>query len=40
MCDLLTKSNRAELQTYKAEEQTFGTPCISTSVIIKNIYGD
>ena len=26
--DLLTESNRAELQTYKLEERTFGTPCI------------
>ena len=25
--DLLTKSNRAEIQTYKVEERTFGTPC-------------
>ena len=24
--DLLTKSNRTEIQTYKAEERTFGTP--------------
>ena len=27
--DLLTKSNRTEIQTYKVEERTFGTPCIS-----------
>ena len=27
--DLLTKSNRTEIQTYKGEERTFGTPCIS-----------
>ena len=26
--DLLTKSNRTEIQTYKVEERTFGTPCI------------
>ena len=26
--DLLTKSNRSEIQTYKVEERTFGTPCI------------
>ena len=27
--DLLTKSNRAEIQTYKVDERTFGTPCNS-----------
>ena len=26
--DLLTKSNRTEIQTYKIEKRTFGTPCI------------
>ena len=26
--DFLTKSNRTEIQTYKVEERTFGTPCI------------
>ena len=26
---LLTKSNRTELQTYRVEEQTFGTSCIT-----------
>ena len=26
--DLLTKSNRTEIQTNKVEERTFGTPCI------------
>ena len=25
--DLLTKSNRTEIQTYEVEERTFGTPC-------------
>ena len=25
--DLPTKSNRTEIQTYKVEERTFGTPC-------------
>ena len=25
--DLLTKSNRTEIQTYKVEERSFGTPC-------------
>ena len=27
--DLLTKSNRTEIQTYKVEERNFGTPCNS-----------
>ena len=27
--DLLTKSNRNEIQTYKVEERTSGTPCNS-----------
>ena len=27
-CHLLTKSNRTEIQTYKVEEQTFGTSSI------------
>ena len=27
--DLFTKSNRTELQTYRVEERTFGTPCIT-----------
>ena len=27
--DLLTKSSRTEIQTYKVEERTFGTPCSS-----------
>ena len=26
--DVLTKSNRTKIQTYKIEERTFGTPCI------------
>ena len=26
--DLLTKSSLTEIQTYKVEERTFGTPCI------------
>ena len=25
--DLLTKSNRTEIQTYEVKERTFGTPC-------------
>ena len=29
--DLLTKSNRSEIQTYKVEERTFGTSCIFLS---------
>ena len=28
LSDLLTKSNRTTLQSYKVEERTFGTPCI------------
>ena len=27
LSDLLTKSNRTTLQSYKVEERTFGTPC-------------
>ena len=27
--DLLTKSNRTEVQTYEVEERTFGTSCIA-----------
>ena len=27
--DLLTKSNRTEIQTYEVEERTFGTQCIN-----------
>ena len=34
--DLLTKSNRTEIQTYKVEERTFGTPCISKMNCIIN----
>ena len=26
--DLITKSNRSIIQSYKVEERTFGTPCI------------
>ena len=26
--DLLNKFNRTEIQTYKVEERTFGTPCM------------
>ena len=26
--DMLTKSNHTEIQTYKVEERTFGTPCV------------
>ena len=29
--DLLTKSNRTEIQTYEVEERTFGAPCTSFS---------
>ena len=31
--DFLTKSNRTEIQTYKVEERTFGTPCTAPSAI-------
>ena len=31
--DLLTKSNRTTLQSYKVEERTFGTPCSGGSYI-------
>ena len=27
LSDLLTKSNRTTLRSYKVEERTFGTPC-------------
>ena len=30
--DLLTKSNRAEIQIYEVEERTFGTPCIEENI--------
>ena len=33
--DLLTKSNRTEIQTYNVEERTFGTPC---SIVCKRIF--
>ena len=38
---VLIKSNRTALQTYKAEERTFGTPCKSTRerVDSKSLYG-
>ena len=35
--DLLTKSNRTELQTYKVEERTFGTPCILQTVLLLDL---
>ena len=35
--DLLTKSNRIEIQTYKVEERTFGTPCISYLVNLRKV---
>ena len=31
--DLLTKSNRTEIQTYEVEERTFGTPCKWLAVV-------
>ena len=33
LSDLLTKSNRTTLQSYKVEERTFGTPC-KTNVLV------
>ena len=35
--DLLTKFNRIEIQTYKVEERTFGTPCISYLVNLRKV---
>ena len=32
--DLLTKSNRTEIRTYKVEERTFGAPCIHCFVLL------
>ena len=32
--DLLTKSNRTEIRTYKVEERTFGAPCIYCFVLL------
>ena len=32
LSDLLTKSNRTTLESYKVEERTFGTPCITMPV--------
>ena len=29
ICQVQSKSNRTEIQTYKVKERTFGTPCIS-----------
>ena len=30
--DLLNKSNRTEIRTYKVEERTFGSPCLSDNL--------
>ena len=41
LSDLLTKSNRTTLQSYKVEERTFGTPCktnILTYFLLRIIY--
>ena len=35
--DLLTKSNRTEIQTYKLEERTFGTPCAAVEGLTQAI---
>ena len=32
--DLLTKSNRTEIRTYKVEERTFGAPCIYRLILL------
>ena len=32
--DLLNKLNRTEIQTYKVEERTFGTPCICIFILV------
>ena len=37
--DLLTKSNRTEIQTYNVEERTFGTPCRIEFPKFENIHG-
>ena len=37
LSDLLTKSNRTTLQSYKVEERTFGTPC-KTNILIYLYY--
>ena len=35
--DLLTKSNRTTLQSYKVEERTFGTPCTAKRAAVRKI---
>ena len=35
--DLLTKSNRTEIQTYEVEERTSGTPCIVIIAVLATI---
>ena len=37
--DLLTKSNRSEIQTYKVEERTFGTPRSRVSIELQRQAG-
>ena len=34
---MLTKSNRTEIQTYKLEERTFGTPCAAVEGLTQAI---
>ena len=34
--DLLTKSNLTEIQTYKVEERTFGTPSTLDNLFLRN----
>ena len=36
--DLLIKSNRTEIETYKVEERTLGTPCICDSYRIQKMH--
>ena len=35
--DLLTKSNRTEIQTYEVEERTFGTPCRDETNYVESV---
>ena len=35
LSNLLTKSNRTTLQSYKVEERTFGTPCTAKRAAVR-----
>ena len=37
LSNLLTKSNRTTLQSYKVEERTFGTPCAAKRAAVRKI---